>query len=51
MSKGLCNNCNTSSHVVLYEENKAQYQQIVKCTNCRLIYVKRTAQKILENKR
>jgi 2-polyprenyl-3-methyl-5-hydroxy-6-metoxy-1,4-benzoquinol methylase len=39
MAKAVCNNCMTSDYEVLYEENKAQYQQIVKCKNCGLMYV------------
>jgi 2-polyprenyl-3-methyl-5-hydroxy-6-metoxy-1,4-benzoquinol methylase len=39
MTTALCNNCHSIKYEVVHEENKAQYQQIVKCTKCGLMYV------------
>lgn len=37
-SSPICNNCGSARHFVLYEAGKAQVHQIVKCSDCGLMY-------------
>jgi len=39
MEKAVCNNCHSLDYEIIFKEGEAQYQQIVKCKNCGLMYV------------